>query len=112
MKIAVKGGFGEGADSEWTPELFPDRNGFYDRCFVVKRNVWGKYFVEELRVLELCFSNGIWSWLMSDNNIYGSNQYGVTVFKQDDLQTALEICEDKQRKAKVKVKRLKENWTL
>lgn len=87
---------------EWEPQLVPYM-GLSSYCFVVKRGIFGKYRVEEHKVMQLCF-DGEWSWRLSDGNLYGRNRYGITVFSYNDLPAAIEACEKKNRMMKVKVK--------
>ena len=83
-------------ESVWEPEI---RIG--DTCFVLYKR-FGKYVIRELKVYEYWFTN-IWGWKMSNGWCFQAADYGKTVFRYDELQKAIEICEKKNRLCKVKV---------
>lgn len=89
--------------SEWTPELEPGL-GTNSECYVIAQNWLGRYYIQECSVSSIWFTN-IWGWKMENGWCFMGEDYGKKVFKHDELQKAIEICEKKNRMRKVKVKR-------
>lgn len=90
--------FGEHKEfqSEWEPQIH-----IHDYCFaVIKRG--RRYVVREHRVYSFWFTN-IWGWQMENGWCYAADDYGETLFRYEDKQKAIEVCEQKNRMRKVKV---------
>jgi hypothetical protein len=96
--------FGEHKEwkSEWEPEL-ETGFGLNSDCYVITKNWLGRYYIQECTVSAFWFTN-IWGWEMTNGWKLMANDYGKKVFKHDELQKAIEICEKKNRMRKVKVK--------
>jgi len=77
--------------------------GFNRMCFVIYQGLFGTYKIRECYVTEVWYTN-IWGWRMDNGWCYTHNELGKTVFRYNELQTAIEICEKKNRMHKVKVK--------
>jgi hypothetical protein len=88
--------------SEWQPELEPGF-GTNSECYVITQNWFGRYYIQECSVESIWFTN-IWGWKMTNGWCFTAKDYGKKVFKHDELQKAIEICEKKNRMRKVKVK--------
>lgn len=88
--------------SEWQPELEPGF-GTNSECYVITQNWFGRYYIQECSVESIWFTN-IWGWKMTNGWCFMAEDYGKKVFKHDELQKAIEICEKKNRMRKVKVK--------
>ena len=92
-------------DSEFDSPFVPfPAVGTLGDCYVIYRGLFGKYKIRECSVTEVWFTN-IWGWRMDNGWVFSENELGKTVFKHDELDTAIEICEKKNRMRKVKV-----NW--
>lgn len=89
--------------SEWQTELEPGF-GTNSECYVIAQNWFGRYYIQECSVESAWFTN-IWGWKMTNGWCFTADAYGKKVFKHDELQKAIEICEKKNRMRKVKVKR-------
>ena len=74
-------------------------------CYVIYRGLFGKYKIKECYVSEIFFTN-IWGWRMNNGWCFSASEFGKTVFRHDELQKAIEICEKKNRMSKVKIKYL------
>ena len=95
-----------GEHEEWKSvfdtELIPGF-GLSSDCYVVVRNWFGKYYIQECSVSSIWFTN-IWGWEMTNGWKFEADQYDRTVFCHSDLQKAIDVCEKKNRTRKVKVK--------
>ena len=78
-------------------------SGLSQYCYVIYKGFFGKYKIRECIVCEIWFTN-IWGWCMDNGWHITSDELGKTIFKHDELQKAIEICEKKNRMRKVKVK--------
>lgn len=83
----------------------PWSTGTQVECYVIYRGMFGSYKIRECRVTEIWYTN-MWGWRMNNGWVFSANELGKTVFKHDELQKAIEICEKKNRMRKVKVKHL------
>lgn len=92
-------------NSEWEPPILADDFSSDGLCFVIYKNWLGKYQIREEKVIEYWFTN-IWGWRLSNGWCIIADEYGKTIFRHDELQKAIEICEKKNRMKKVKVKYL------
>lgn len=90
--------------SEWEPEIHTGF-GLNSHCYVVVQNWRGRYYIQECNVVAFWFTN-IWGWEMGNGWKFMADDYGKRVFRYDELQKAIEICEKKNRMRKVKVKQL------
>lgn len=86
--------------SEWEPPIM-----LHEKCFVICKNWLGRYQVVEMRTTSFWFTN-IWGWRMDNGYSFLADEYNKRIFKHEDLQNAIEICEKKNRMKKVKVKYL------
>ena len=82
---------------EWEPPI----KMFHD-CYVIYKNWFGRYQIKELEISSFWYT-GIWGWKLSNGWRFTSDEYGDTIFKLDELQKAIEVCEKKNRMRKVKV---------
>ena len=98
----VFGGKHPECKSEWQTELEPGF-GTNSECYVIAQNWFGRYYTQECSVESAWFTN-IWGWKMTNGWCFTAEAYGKKVFKHDELQKAIEICEKKNRMRKVKVK--------
>ena len=89
-------------DSPFTPWA---SSGLSRVCYVIYKGLFGKYKIRQCEVMSICFTN-IWSWRMDNGWQIISDELGKTVFKYDELQKAIEICERKNRMRTVKIKYL------
>ena len=93
-------------NSEFDSPFVPwESAGTSNECFVIYKGLFGSYKIRECRVTSIWFTN-IWGWRMDNGWTYTADSLGKTVFKHEDLQKAIEICEANNRYRKVKVKYL------
>lgn len=91
--------------TEWEPQICAGFGlGNETHCFVIDRR-FGKYIVKECYVQSYWFTN-IWGWKLNNGWCITADDYGKKIFRYDELQKAIEICEKKNRLRKVKVVRL------
>lgn len=80
--------------------------GVTDRhCFVIYRGLFGVYKIRECIVYSIWYTN-MWGWEMDNGWCFTEKDLGKTVFKYDELQKAIGICEAENRMRKVKVKHI------
>lgn len=96
--------FGEHAawESVLDTELKPGF-GLSSTCYVIARTWYGKYYIQECCIESIWFTN-IWGWGMTNGWKIVADEYGKSVFNHGDLQSAIDVCEKKNRTRKVKVK--------
>ena len=89
-------------NSTFETPLWPTfgRNSY---CFVVYKGLFGKYKIRECIVYGIWYTN-IWGYKMDNGWCIIGDELGKTLFTKDELQKAIEICEEKNRMRKVKVK--------
>lgn len=74
-------------------------------CFVIYRGLFGVYKIRECIVYSIWYTN-MWGWEMDNGWCFTEKDLGKTVFKYDELQKAIGICEVENRMRKVKVKHI------
>ena len=74
-------------------------------CWVIYRGFFGKYKIRECTIESVIFTN-IWQYRMNNGWIITNDELGKTLFRYDQLNEAIRICEEKNRLGKVKVKKL------
>ena len=79
-------------------------SGNKSRCFVIYKGFLGKWKIREEEIRAVMFTN-CWFLATKYTNIF-LDDIGKTVFKYDELDKAIRICEEKNRLGKVKVKYL------
>lgn len=93
--------FGKHEESklEWEPPIL-----LHHGCYIIYKNWFGRYQIKELGVASFWYT-GICGWKLSNGWCFTSDEYGETIFKHDELQKAIEICEKKNRMRKIRVVR-------
>ena len=82
-------------------------SGLSNRCFVIYLGLFSrKYKIRECIVMSIKF-NGCWLLRMDNGWEYFKEDIGKEVFPHEDLHKAIEICEEKNRLATVKIKYLR-----
>ena len=97
--------FNDELDSPFIPSGLVGLAGMKQYCFVIYRGLFGVYKIKECIVTSICFSYD-WYWRTNNGWLLRTDELGKTVFKHDELQRAIEICEKKNRMSKVKIKYL------
>lgn len=92
-------------NSTFESPFVPGLGGTDSHCFIIYRVLFGAYKIRECIVYSIWYTN-MWGWQMNNGWCYSEKELGKTVFKHDELQKAIEICEEKNRMRKVKVKYL------
>ena len=98
--------FGE-VHQEQTVEWIPNLNtgfGLSAHCYVIVENWRGRYYIKEC-VVESYWYTGIWGYKMTNGWCFEAADEGKRLFTRDELQTAIEICEKKNRMRKVRIKK-------
>lgn len=90
-------------ESPFVPSIFGA--GTNGHCYVIYRGFFGTYKIKECIVYSICYTN-MWGWRMNNDWCFTEKDLGKTVFKYDELKKAIEVCEEKNRMRKVKVKYL------
>ena len=94
----------EFGEHEAVTREFEPQMGLWDYCFAVVERPF-RCIVKEFRVSGYWFTN-IWGYRMTNDWCFTADDYGTKLFKADDLQKAIELCEKKNRMRKVKVVRM------
>lgn len=88
--------------SEFESPFIPSFDGLQRRCYVIYKGLFGKYKIRECIVDAIEYTN-CWLWKMDNGWTYFAEDLDKTVFRREDLDKAIKICEEKNRLGKVKV---------
>ena len=92
-------------NSTFESPFVPSIGGTDSHCFVIYRGLFGVYKIRECIVYSIWYTN-MWGWEMNNGWCFTEKDLGKTVFKYDELQKAIGICEVENRMRKVKVKHI------
>ncbi len=83
-------------------KLCPGTNSY---CYILYKNWFGKWQIKEEIVAAIYYTN-TYSYKMSNGWCIAANELGKTLFLYEELDKAIDICIEKNRKRKVKIKYL------
>lgn len=92
-------------NSDFESPFVPGLGGLQERCYVIYKGLFGKYKIRECIVVAIEYTN-CWLWKMDNGWTYFIEDLDKSVFRREDLDKAIKICEEKNRLGKVKVKYL------
>lgn len=81
----------------------PSPNAGLDRCcWVIDRGFFGKYIIYECIIIGIEFTN-IWCYHTDRCGYIMADKLGEMIFEHRDLDKAITVCEEKNRRRKIKI---------